>query len=134
MKSSVKSKPNFDLEQLPRIICKKAQLFSLVICNSPFNQKFLLAGAQFNTRDFVVLLKAYKACQNEDKLYRFHALMHTFATLLLASGEELKNVQELLGHKKISTTADIYAEVLEETKRKVVTKLDAFLRCEAQLH
>ncbi len=62
------------------------------------------------------------------KHHRIHDLRHTFATLLLAEGEELKNVQELLGHEKISTTADIYTKVLEESKRKAVSKLDAIIR------
>lgn len=38
----------------------------------------------------------------------FHGLRHTFATLALDSGKSIKEVQEILGHSKASTTIDIY--------------------------
>lgn len=38
----------------------------------------------------------------------FHSLRHTFATLALNSGKTIKEVQEMLGHSKASTTIDIY--------------------------
>lgn len=47
---------------------------------------------------------------------RFHDLRHTFATLLLEDGEEAKTIQELLGHKDISTTLNTYAHVTQKMK------------------
>ncbi|MDL2234260.1 site-specific integrase [Ruminococcaceae bacterium OttesenSCG-928-L11] len=39
---------------------------------------------------------------------RFHDLRHSCASLLLASGVPLKQIQEWLGHKNFSITADTY--------------------------
>lgn len=57
-----------------------------------------------------------------------HAMRHTCASLLLEAGEELKNVQEILGHSKISVTADIYAHVLEKTKKKALDKMEKMIK------
>jgi hypothetical protein len=46
-----------------------------------------------------------------------HDLRHGAATLTLATGADLKIVQDLLGHSSITITADTYAHVLPELAR-----------------
>jgi integrase len=48
---------------------------------------------------------------------RVHDLRHGAATLALASGVELKVVQEMLGHSSITITADTYTSVLPQVAR-----------------
>ncbi|MBR7184694.1 MAG: site-specific integrase [Clostridia bacterium] len=54
----------------------------------------------------------------EFEFLTLHSLRHCNATLLLNSGVDIKIVSDHLGHSTISTTANIYADVLESSKRK----------------
>lgn len=58
---------------------------------------------------------------------RFHDLRHTFATLLLEKGENIKTIQELLGHKDISTTLNIYAHVTQKMKAANATRVEGIM-------
>lgn len=56
----------------------------------------------------------------EEKIYGVHALRHTFATLLLTNGVEIKTVSELLGHSDVTITYNTYIHVIKEQKAKAL--------------
>lgn len=62
----------------------------------------------------------------------FHASRHTFATVLLGQGVNLKVVSQLLGHTKIATT-DLYTHISDKQREEGISKLDLLGSREAPL-
>ena len=54
----------------------------------------------------------------------FHALRHTHATSLLASGHSIKAVAARLGHSDVKITLSTYAHVLPTDDAKLATGLN----------
>ena len=73
------------------------------------------------TKHFKALVRKYLL-----KDVHLHSLRHSYASLLLANGEDLKIVQENLGHSDINITANIYTHVIDELKERSARKLDGF--------
>lgn len=54
-----------------------------------------------------------------------HALRHTWATRALEAGLDVKVVSQMLGHKNVITTMNIYQDVLDAEKIKAARTLNA---------
>ena len=57
-----------------------------------------------------------------------HNLRHTFATRYCENETNLKVIQEILGHKDIATTMDVYAEATKDAKVKSFENLQGKIR------
>ena len=53
-----------------------------------------------------------------------HTLRHTFASLLIKKGVDIKIVSDILGHKDVSFTYNIYVHILEEQKTQAMNLLN----------
>lgn len=58
---------------------------------------------------------------------RFHDLRHSAASLMLAQGSDVKEIQVVLGHSNIRTTAETYTHVLPDMKRAVAERMSRWL-------
>jgi len=66
------------------------------------------------------------------KKVRFHDLRHTFATLALENGMDIKNLSAMLGHVSAATTLDIYTHITGEMQSEAAAKIDRGLGNEVQ--
>jgi integrase len=48
---------------------------------------------------------------------RFHDLRHTYASLLIEQGENIKYIQTQLGHSSPTVTLNVYAHLMKDTNQ-----------------
>jgi integrase/recombinase XerC len=70
-------------------------------------------GTRLTTRSVGRLFETHMAGLDLDPASSPHTLRHSFATHLLDRGADLRSVQELLGHRNLTTT-QIYTHVTQE--------------------
>lgn len=58
------------------------------------------------------------------KSVRFHDLRHTFATMSLENGMDVKTLSTIIGHVSSATTLNTYTHVTDEMRQKAATNID----------
>jgi integrase len=58
-----------------------------------------------------------------DKI-RFHDLRHTYASLLIEQGENIKYIQSQLGHSNPMVTLNVYAHLLNDVNQEAACRLE----------
>jgi len=57
---------------------------------------------------------------------RFHDLRHTYAVTALQEGDDIKTVQQNLGHATASFTLDVYGHVSEKMKKESAARMQSY--------
>lgn len=55
---------------------------------------------------------------------RFHDLRHTYASLMIQQGENIKYIQTQLGHSSPTVTLNVYAHLMETTNQAAAVRLE----------
>ncbi len=93
-------------------------------CNNDLNLVFF--SSTYNFRTLANLRRYFDRLVEEAEVRKItpHVLRHTYATRMVENGCDFKTLSALLGHKRISTTMDLYADALPDQKRKVVNAIN----------
>jgi integrase len=79
----------------------------------PFSPNFVLAK----------IIRPAAARAGIKKRISCHTFRHTFSTLLIANGEDIKAVQELMRHGTARITVEIYSQAITNVKRRAQKRI-----------
>ena len=131
-KSSLRTLPLVDDFKSKLTVLKEQQEYDRRVCGESYNKRYIgyifvdPLGNLFHpdtvSSQFKSILK-----KNGLREIRFHDLRHSCASLLLAKGAAMKEIQDWLGHSDISTTADIYSHLDFSSKVTSANLMDGAL-------
>ena len=97
--------------------------------NTKHDDAFILTGSKTRPFEPRALQYRFRAFQDRNGLRRrnYHILRHTFATRSIERGFDPKALSDLLGHKNVRTTLQLYVHPTMQHKRRIVENLSTML-------
>lgn len=105
------------------------------------NQNKETLGAEYQSNDYVytrwdgrtyypdTATSQLKKFLRRNKLNKItlHELRHTFCTILISAGKDLKTVQKIMGHKDSRMTIEVYTHAVEDKIFSAADAMEFFL-------
>jgi integrase len=99
------------------------------------------AGREWEENDYVFVTRTGRPVEGRNlyrsftriaraagiRVVRLHDARHGFATLMADSGVEPRLLMELMGHSEIGVTMNVYAHVVQKSKREAIKIIDSLL-------
>ena len=94
----------------------------------PLNDHDLMFPSKYNQplNESCMVRKYFKPSLKAAKLpvIRFHDLRHTYASLMIEQGENIKYIQTQLGHSSPTVTLNVYAHLLKDVNAAAACRLE----------
>ena len=111
---------------------RKIQLSDKLMAGEAWNNEYNLVFTEKEGRYYIphVVYENFKRIAKQIGCpdARFHDLRHTFATLAISNGDDIKTVQENLGHYAASFTLQVYGHVTEDMKRASAERMNKYIQ------
>lgn len=80
--------------------------------------------------DAQALYRAFKIVVDELGMseVRFHDLRHSYAVASIRAGDDIKTVQENIGHATAAFSLDVYGHVTDQMKRDSVNRMQKYIQ------
>ncbi len=118
-------------ESSVRVIPLTAEMLLLLsgLRNTKHDDAFVLSGSRTRPLEPRALQYRFRVFQERNGLERrnYHILRHTFATRSIERGYDPKVLSELLGHKNVKTTLQLYVHPTMQHKRRMIEDLSTML-------
>jgi integrase len=109
-----------------RMVDMSKQLSKVLAELKPEPEAWLFQSSKGSQLDRFNLGKVWRGFLKDGRLrkIRFHDLRHTFASLHIQNGENLKYICDQMGHSSIKVTVDVYGHLVPGGNRTAADRLD----------
>ena len=108
-----KTRTSYRRLSLPTFLLKELKVWRLACPHSPYDLVFPNLNGQPMSHTNLLARGFFPALKRAHlRKIRFHDLRHTFASLMIANGEDIVRVSRLMGHANASITLNVYSHML----------------------